>query len=314
MQSEHIFEYRGKIFYRRYENPGRPALLCLHGFNDTSESFVFLLPLLNRYFDVYALDFRGHGQSPALTEGYYTTGGLLADVVRFTSDVLPESYCVLGHSMGAGIAARLAGLLPAEVKGLFLLEGFGGLAGPARDAVRLRESIRFLRRSRGEVREKTMTFAEARKRLSLIHPRVTAERIEILTHSLTRRNSDGSYSWHQDPLLKAHFSPIPFSAELSRYLWSEIACPVLLLFGEHTQFRPGAQNDPGQDATGAAPRALHELAAPQAMQEILSNFKDIRYIEIGGAGHNMHHDRPEEVMECMERFIQEKLPWLQSSR
>mgnify|MGYP000917538284 CR=1 FL=1 len=311
MQSEHIFEYRGKIFYRKYQNQGRPALLCLHGFNDTSESFVFLLPLLSRYFDIYALDFRGHGQSSALKEGYYTVAGLLADVARFASDVLPGNYCLLGHSMGAGIAARLAGLLPQEVKGLFLLEGFGGLAGPERDAARMRESIRFLRRSRGEVREKSMTMEEAKKRLSLIHPRVRPERIEILARSLTRENSDGSYSWHQDPLLKAHFSPVPFSADLSRYLWSEIDCPVLLLFGQHTQFRPGAKNEAVEE--DGSPLALHKLSAPAAMQEILSNFKDIRYIEIADAGHNMHHDQPEAVMECMENFIKEKLPWLQSS-
>ena len=103
------------------EIPGaEPALLLVHGFTDTSRSFSLLAPHLSGR-RLIIPDLRGHGGSDA---------GRGCDIDDFATDLALlirrlglDRPVVVGHSLGAMIAIRLAAEHPESVGGLALLAG-----------------------------------------------------------------------------------------------------------------------------------------------------------------------------------------------
>lgn len=102
-----------------YAEAGRgPSLLLLHGLSYDRRSFEPVLSELAARFRVYALDLRGHGGSGRA--GRYQLRDYVADVQAFADAVLPQSYLLYGHSLGALTALGLAAARPAAVAGLVL--------------------------------------------------------------------------------------------------------------------------------------------------------------------------------------------------
>ena len=256
----------------------------MHGFNDNKETFVFLEEFLSQRFNIYSFDFRGHGDSDWKKDSLYNYAENLIDVQNIIDRYFQKPIFLLGHSMGAGIAARYTGLFPEKIKLLVCLEGFSGLQPQEVERKRMREWLTTTSRrnerstSNASERKKNMTLEEAKNKLSLIYGKLSRDRIEALIHGLVRQTEDGFYKWKNDPNLKTS-SPIPFPPELSRKLWSEITSPVLIFFGRQTHIRP------------------------KNLEEILSHFKNVELHEVEHAGHNMHHDKPEVLIEVMDEFF-----------
>lgn len=110
-------------------SPATAPLLCLHGAAMSSVVYMDLLRRLTPRLRVIAPDLPGHGQSrPALSQAADATLPLsidgYRDVVLALMDrlALPRAILV-GHSMGAAIALRLALARPERVAGLVLLNG-----------------------------------------------------------------------------------------------------------------------------------------------------------------------------------------------
>ena len=301
----------GRIHYLHRPNPGKPVLLGLHGFKDTARTFVFLEPLLEPNFELYFLDWPGHGESNYLKEGYYSSARFFGDLTSFTGQVLPDRYYLMGHSMGAAFSARFAGTFPDETLGLVLLEGFAGLVSPEVEAERLRTWARDFRGSLQEGRQrehrKLPDIQDVRYFLTRLHKRLTEERAAVMADLLTRPAPDGDgLVWAHDPLLDQRFVPLFFPPLVSRTLWKAVSCPVLLLFGQKTRFRP---DDKAFQEALAAGAKFDRDASPEhahlsdALREIVNNFKTLEFHDIEGAGHNPHHDKPEAVMEIMATFF-----------
>lgn len=259
-------------------------ILLLHGFNDNKETFVFLEEFLSERFNIYSFDFRGHGDSDWKKDSLYNYSENLIDVQNVIEHYFKKPIYLLGHSMGGGMAARYTGLFPEKIKLLICLEGFSGLQPQEVERNRLREWLMSTSRrnerpsSNSGERKKNMTLEEAKNKLSLIYGKLPKEKIDALIMGLVRQTEDGFYKWKNDPNLKTS-SPIPFPPELSRKLWSEITSPVLIFFGGQTHIRP------------------------KNLEEILSHFKNVELHEVEHAGHNMHHDKPEVLINIMDVFF-----------
>lgn len=310
MYRDEYFENRGaRLHYRRRPLEDAPALLGLHGFGDTSGTFRFLEPLLEETFDLFFLDWRGHGDSSPLREGYYHASLLFGDLATFTGEVLPERYFLMGHSMGAAAAARFAGLFPEEIQGLILFEGFSGVVSTATETERLRAWAQGLRKNR-PARVRTMkNIKMVRETLAMMHSRLNQEQIDFFAEEWTRPAEQGDgLVWHMDPAMRSNFSPLPFPWYLSRELWNQIRCPVLLFFGKETPLRPGISPEKAYGGTRptAENEAGEELNSEEALNEILGHFQDIELHDLEGCGHNMHHDRPDEVMRIMNDWLKRK--------
>src|ERR1700677_2133263 len=102
-----------------------PRWLLLHGYQDTGDTFQFLVDAFERDWPLTALDWRGFGSSEWGQNGYWFQD-YLADL-----DALLEVLCgdspvrLVGHSMGGNIASLYAGVRPRRVRSLVNLEGFG---------------------------------------------------------------------------------------------------------------------------------------------------------------------------------------------
>ncbi|MBI3879173.1 MAG: alpha/beta hydrolase [Verrucomicrobia bacterium] len=96
----------------------RPTLLLLHGVTRCAEDFQPIFAALTPHWRIIALDHRGHGGSERAAS--YLVTDFVADAVRFVRDELAAPLFILGHSLGAMVAAAVAAELPQLVRGVVL--------------------------------------------------------------------------------------------------------------------------------------------------------------------------------------------------
>src|SRR5687768_17213249 len=84
-----------------------PPVVMVHGIASSSVTFERLVPLVEPYHRVIAIDLLGFGESPAPEDGEYTIGEHVAALARTLKSLrLREPFVLVGHSMGALIATR----------------------------------------------------------------------------------------------------------------------------------------------------------------------------------------------------------------
>lgn len=259
-----------------------PTLLLLHGVTRCGKDWEPLLPGLTTTYRVIALDQRGHGGSER-SDRYLVTD-YVDDIVRWMRDEVVESLMLFGHSLGAMVAAAVAADLPHRVRGIILedppFHTMGNrIAGSAWQTqfIGMREAAR----RGGTVVAITDDLADIRipvndggfKRLGELRDRSS---LEWSAQCLSQI----------DPEL---LTPVIEGRWLDGYdvadILSSIRCPTLLLQGAPTS--GGALID--ADAASA-------VAA-------LSSCQHIRF---SGCGHQLHRDRPQEVLHALRQFTQGK--------
>jgi pimeloyl-ACP methyl ester carboxylesterase len=145
--------------------PGSPVLLACHGWTDSGEVFGPLATALGRCWTVVAPDAPGHGGTPR-RPGRFAVAEHVVGVLA-TLDALPrvagrrDPVVVLGHSMGALTATRVASARPSVVARLVLED-------PARAASRRPLSARTMRTGLRELRDHD--HAELVERARADHP------------------------------------------------------------------------------------------------------------------------------------------------
>lgn len=97
---------------------GAPLLL-LHGNGESGDYFIHQLDEFARYFTVYAVDTRGHGQSPRGTAPF-TISQFSDDLLGFMDEQGIERAHILGFSDGGNIALTFALRHPGRVGRLVL--------------------------------------------------------------------------------------------------------------------------------------------------------------------------------------------------
>jgi non-heme chloroperoxidase len=100
---------------------GTPPVLLLHGYADSWRSFEPLFPLLDMHFELFAPDQRGHGESDAAEE--YDIAEFTRDAAGLITSLDIGPVHVIGHSLGAIVAQRLAVEHPTLIRRLVLIGG-----------------------------------------------------------------------------------------------------------------------------------------------------------------------------------------------
>ena len=150
MKRETSIEVRDGVFLRHGGGGDAPVLWCVHGYGESGFSFAPLTatPLCDAY-RLIIPDLPGFGVSPA-APGAGTLDGqakLLAALIRAVTPDQPVG--LIGHSLGASIAALATGALNGQVAGIFAIEGnltaaggyFTGRAAKAKDAAGFKRSF-----------------------------------------------------------------------------------------------------------------------------------------------------------------------------
>ena len=110
----------GEVVLNYAEGPDNgPPLVLLHGVTSRWQTFN---PIINEFINrwqIYALDFRGHGKSSRTPEKY----GLryhYNDAVKFITQVVREPSVIFGHSLGGRTALILAANNPYITRAIIL--------------------------------------------------------------------------------------------------------------------------------------------------------------------------------------------------
>jgi pimeloyl-ACP methyl ester carboxylesterase len=254
-----------------------PALLLLHGVTRCGGDWEPLLPTLTSYWRVFTLDQRGHGSSER-AESYLVTD-YVADAVSWLRNQFALPITILGHSLGAMVAAAVAAELPQLVVGVVLedppFHTMGNrIAGSAWQAQFM--GMRDIASRGGTLTEIANALAEIRipvnggfKRLGELRDRSSLEWSAACLSQL-------------EPQV---LSPIIEGRWLDGYnvtnILSSVCCPTLLL-----------QGDPSCGG------ALTNMDAETAMTQMNS----CRRVLFPGCGHQLHRDRPEELLLVLQDF------------
>jgi pimeloyl-ACP methyl ester carboxylesterase len=115
-----------------YSDAGEgPAVVLLHAALHDRRDFDPIASRLRRDHRVIALDWPGHGESPAPEPDYRPTAASFADVLTDVVAALDlPSAAFIGNSVGGFAAARLAITDPQRVSRLVLVNSGGFIAGP----------------------------------------------------------------------------------------------------------------------------------------------------------------------------------------
>jgi pimeloyl-ACP methyl ester carboxylesterase len=275
---------RGLSHHIRLWGPetGGPLIL-LHGGQDTSPTFQFMVDCFERDWRIVAPDWRGHGKSARAPQGYWFPD-YLADLDAILEALVPGGPVPLvGHSLGGNAACIYAGLRPERVSRLVSLDGFGlPDRNPSDAPAQLRRWLAGWREP-PPVQKAYASVEAMAARLRQANPRLDEAKSLFLAAELSERLEDGRFVWAFDPRHRAPFATLHRKAEWAACL-AAVRAPTLFI-GSDKPFPRALGEEPGglPSRIAAIPRAAFE--------------------RIAGASHNLHHDEPERVAALVERFL-----------
>jgi pimeloyl-ACP methyl ester carboxylesterase len=247
---------RGVRFNTHVLGAGEPVVAFIHGlvFDNLSSFYFTLAPRLSPQATLVLYDLRGHGRSEQPPDGY-----AVADMVDDLRGVLERvghgerPVTLVGNSFGGLIALRHALAHPDRTASIVLIDAqvgdaaFGprmgetlGLEGEERDH-KLEEMFGdwFARHSRGGTADRDAVDYRA------VFERTRARRRKPLERVADRLVHETSL------VADLEATPQLTDAELAR-----VACPVLAIYGEHSELRPE-----GEYVAARLPRCELEVLA-----------------------------------------------------
>lgn len=253
-----------------------PPLLALHGWLDNAGSFARLAPLLAPCWQVIALELPGHGHSDHLPAGANYAFTDYVRAVLGAADALGlDRYALLGHSLGAGVAALVAAAVPRRIARLFAIEGLGPLGDDGTTTLaRFRDGLASSALPTGPLRmfraiEQAISARTLASGLPAEQARPIVERGLVETV--------GGWRWRSDPRLTRP-SPLRLAESQIRTLLAGIEAPTALLLAT--------------PATSYLPATL--------MRERAACVPDITVDHLPG-GHHLHLEQPEAVAAWLGR-------------
>ncbi len=276
-----FYESQGlRLHYADWGNEDAPPLIMVHGGRDHCRSWDVIAQSLRPHFHVVAPDLRGHGDSDWAKGGSYALTEYVYDLSRLVNGMSATRVTLVGHSMGGMVSLIYSGTFPDQVSRLVVLDGVTVLPDAKRAPAheRIAKWVDQLDKLHDRAPRRYPTIEDAAAQMQAHNKRLSRQlALHLATHG-ARRNADYNYSWKFDPYQRA-MAPQRLWPDDHVVLWSRIACPTLLLNADES-FLAGAR------AAGLA-----------------NYFREARIETISGAGHWLHHDKPNEVIGSLRRFL-----------
>ncbi len=258
------------------DNSEDPPVIALHGWLDNAASFSPLANFLSGM-RLIAIDFPGHGKSEHRTgSNAYHFVDYAADVILAADALGLQQFTLLGHSLGAGVAAMIAATIPERIKRLAMVEGLIPFTAPPENLTeQLRRHITGSRKSASAPRIYTTIeeAAIARKRVGDLSGNAA-----LLIAARNMIETPDGYIWRTDRRLTLP-SPVYLTEEHVRGYLNKIECDSLLI----------------RSNNGIA-KQWPDLAGQE------SYLQTARIIDIEG-GHHCHMDDPESVVRHLSPFL-----------
>jgi pimeloyl-ACP methyl ester carboxylesterase len=257
-------------------------VFLLHGWQDTGDTFQFMVDAFREDWPLVALDWRGFGRSEWARDGYWFPDYLadLDALLEHLSGRLPAR--IVGHSMGGNIASLYAGLRPERVRCVVNLEGFG-MPRTAPDQAPAQLSKWLDQVKSAPTLKDYESFEQLASIILLRYPRFTEAQSMFVAKAWGRLEADGRVHLLGDARHR-WVNPVLYRREEAEACWRGVRAPMLMLLGEQSEYLPRL----GVDGTDGGLRAA---------------ISGIEIIRIAGAGHMLHIEKPDLVAPLVERFL-----------
>lgn len=257
----------GRLRAIHHPGPAGRALVLLPGLTCHAGYFDAIAPTLQDAYDVYALDWRGHGGSAPAPS--YRFADYVADLAAVVRAIAPSDLALVGHSLGGFVALMYAAdptapLAPHAVVAADVKTGSTPeeLAGAARAAAKPQPVFA------------SLDELAARLRATMPDSRAADETLRRLAEAGARRQADGGWSFAYDRAALAIEPVDPFAFAAA------VQAPTLVLHGDRSP------------VMGAADAARLAAALPAG-----------RAVAIADAGHHPFLDQPEAFIAAMRPFL-----------
>ena len=254
-------------YYRATPVGGKLPVVLLHGLTDNGICWFRVADVLRERYDVIMPDTRGHGRSDKPDDGYHLEERA-ADIAALIEGLGLDRPVLMGHSLGGQAAAAVAALFPDRVRAIILEDPawFEQESSAAERAERAKGWVDGLMQNKRQTRDALV--AEARQQNPL---------------------------WPEEelgPWADAKFEMSPHALEQIvtatgggwRDLLQKVQCPVLLVRAEPER--------------GA-------IITDQMAADAAGLWKTGRDAHIIGAGHCIHREQFEPVMQAVQTFLRE---------
>ena len=120
MIREQLYSCGGVVVNVAQASMDGPPMLLLHGVTRRWQDWLMTIPLLAPRWTIFALDFRGHGRSK-FTSGYRVVD-YATEVIAFLREHSRQPVVIVGHSLGAMVAAVAAAEVPDRVRAIAMVD------------------------------------------------------------------------------------------------------------------------------------------------------------------------------------------------
>ena len=269
-QHDRLIQVNGhQIRYRAYHKknlPDKPALLFIHGFAGSLYTWRKVAPQLAETYNVYALDLPGYGLSDKPTGYDYGNESQAELVSGFVAALGLENVAVAGHSMGGPIAVHVSRKNPSITRLILIDAGIVDTGVPAFTKYSFFPFPRMSAKmfSKRDFRKKGLLSSFYNKKL------VTDEVVDnFLLASRVEGYMKGTTA------IMGSFSPVD---EL-QYV-PKIKIPTLIIWGEADKHNP-----------------------PSNARTLNNMIKNSRLVIVKEAGHYVHEEKPESVIQAIKNFL-----------
>ena len=270
-----------------WPHPLRPKLLFLHGWMDCAFTFQQVIDFLPTDYEVFALSWRGFGQSDWQEQGYYERMVMLQDLHGVLKHISPnDAIHLIGHSMGSMLATHYSCLFPEKVASLTMAEGFGMPA--LKNTEQLRQRMRrFVESQTQAPLSHLLSLQMVSDKLIKRNPAMQADFAHFMAQALTRPVDNNQYVYRADPkhdLPQAH----PYDWDYLKSLWAHLSMPVLWLEGE---------NLPHNHYLNQLYESLDQR------RQLLPNLRQC--VTLSGSGHMLQWEAPEAFAKALHDFLRQ---------
>ncbi len=270
-------------YYHAAPAPGKPAILAIHGVMDTGLTWASVATRLEKDYDIYMLDTRGHGLSDPFT-ATDDRNTLLKDVVEASRQLGLEKPVLMGHSMGGATVIRLGAEYPDLARAIIVVDAGISTPGPRRGAT------------------------PATRPAQPAAPRSAAPDPLAITMRGTPEAMVAQNNYKFDDLVaKAHHDNPRWSMMDCQY-W---AVAIKRYHGPYTdalwQAMSGTMQTGDDLSKIQVPMIILKADAPpdvrEAQQKAASVMKNGQLVTIDNSAHNVQRDQPERAAEVIRVFL-----------
>lgn len=263
-----------KLYYREFGSG--PYLIILHGLFGSSDNWVSIAKKLSDTYTVILPDQRNHGNSPH--SDIHTYDAMRDDLHELTESLSIDKFFLAGHSMGGKTAVSFAMKWPELLNGLLVAD-----ISP----FRVEDKERTEYNQHKKILEAMMTLdlskvSSREQAVEALHEYDLPDYTIGFVLKNLHRTGRNSFTWkinaaallsNMDNILKGVDRSSVFSNQVAGF-------PVIFLKGEKSGYLP-----------------------EEDYEDIRKMFPAAEFVEIKNAGHWVHSDNPDQVIQSLRMLI-----------